>query len=94
MVGGLESDLDADINARVADIETSYDRDMWFVPCRPFQLWETDVLEEFEIAELLMDYYITKGRGMAIYEEYAREHPKNDAPSDAWGALTDVGVFE
>jgi len=71
MVGGLESDLDADLNARRGDVEDSYDRDFWFVPCRPFQCWETDVLEEFEIAELLMKQYIlSEGRGMEIYEEY------------------------
>ena len=71
MVRGLESDLDADLNAMRGDVEDSYDRDVWFVPCRTFQCWETDVLEEFEIAELLMkEYILPEGGGMEIYEEY------------------------
>jgi len=77
MVGGLESDLDADINGWIEDVEDAYDRDHWFVPCRPFQCNETDVLEEFEICEMLMKYYIAEERGLAVYKEYAEAHPKN-----------------
>ena len=92
MVGGLPSDLDADLDTKVAVVEDSYDRDLWFVPCRPFQCADTDVIEEFEICEMLMDYYITKGRGMAIYEEYATTHPKNAKANASWEALTNVSM--
>jgi hypothetical protein len=43
----------------------------YYFPVEVWQYADTDTLEEFEMAEVLMEHYICKGRGMAPYEEYA-----------------------
>lgn len=38
-----------------------------------WQQVEVDTLEEFELAEVLMEHYILKGRGRSVYDEYANQ---------------------
>jgi len=40
-----------------------------FAEARPWQWWECDVLEEFEMCERFMEHYILQGRGPEIYWE-------------------------
>jgi len=47
------------------------DTDSYYVECEQFQLVETDTLEEFELAEVLMKHYILRDRGPTVYFEYA-----------------------
>ena len=42
-----------------------------FVECEQWQCTEVDTLPEFELAEVLMEHYLLKGRGPEIYYEYA-----------------------
>jgi CMP-N,N'-diacetyllegionaminic acid synthase len=42
-----------------------------YFPVEVWQYSDTDTLEEFEMAEVLMERYIVKGRGPAAYYEYA-----------------------
>jgi len=45
--------------------------------CALWQCTETDTLEEFELAEVLMDLYILKARGLGTYLNY-RDEGEND----------------
>jgi CMP-N-acetylneuraminic acid synthetase len=47
--------------------------DITYIPCEYWQYADTDTAEEFEFGEVLMEHYILKGRGMAVYEEYAAQ---------------------
>ena len=48
------------------------------LPAIEVQMWQTivdtDTAEEFELGEVLMDHYITGGRGPAVYYEYAGDY--------------------
>ena len=49
-----------------------------YIECEQWQCVEVDTLPEFELAEVLMEHYLLKGRGPEIYYEYARrEHGKS-----------------
>ena len=52
------SDLDADLN----DMDNWVARERFFFPVEYWQYADVDTLEEFEFAELVMNYYILKGR--------------------------------
>ena len=43
----------------------------YFLLAENWQHGDVDTAQEFEFAELVMEHYILKGRGMAVYEEYA-----------------------
>ena len=43
-----------------------------YVPVEAWQNTECDTAEEFELAEVLMEHYILRGRGAEVYHEYAR----------------------
>ena len=38
--------------------------ELFFIEARPWQIFETDTVEEFELCEILMQHYILKGRSM------------------------------
>ena len=71
----LQSEMDADID------------DLWwrtmtedtpgppqkYIEGRLFQSIDADTREEFELAEMMMENYILKGKGMDLYYEYGRE---------------------
>ena len=44
-----------------------------YIEGRLFQSIDADTREEFELAEMMMENYILKGRGMDVYYEYGRE---------------------
>ena len=52
--------------------------DSYYIPCEYWQYADVDTADEFEFAELLMDHYILKGRGMKVYEEYAMKNAMSD----------------
>jgi CMP-N-acetylneuraminic acid synthetase len=48
----------------------------YYLQSESWQHADVDTAPEFEFAELVMDHYILKGRGMAVYEEYAAQKNK------------------
>ena len=42
-----------------------------YAPCELWQIQDIDDEAGFDICEKLMDLYILKGRGTAVYDEYA-----------------------
>ncbi len=50
--------------------------DCYYLPTEVWQYADTDTLEEFEMAEVLMKHYITKGMGTIVYEDYLAENGK------------------
>ena len=44
-----------------------------YFECQPWQCLETDTEADFELAEVLMEHYIIRGRGDAVYRDYERE---------------------
>jgi hypothetical protein len=69
----IESDLDRDLDkkAEAADEHSHVFADMYYVPMEPWQYADCDTLAEFEMGEILMERFILKGRGRAVYDEYA-----------------------
>ena len=69
---GQDHDSELDAAAAARDLDWP---DSTASPAIDVQLWQTtvdtDTAEEFELGEVLMDHYITQGRGAAIYYEYA-----------------------
>jgi CMP-N,N'-diacetyllegionaminic acid synthase len=47
--------------------------DCHYFPVEIWQYADTDTAEEFEMAEVLMEHYILKGRGMKVYQDYAKK---------------------
>ena len=71
LIEAFGGDHDNVIDMASADQSVHPDSDTYYVTCKPWQCTETDTLEEFELAEVLMEHYILKGRGIAPYYEYA-----------------------
>jgi hypothetical protein len=69
-IAGDDTDKTADAKATEGGTEFAY------LPCHKWQYADCDTAEEFEFAEILMEHYILKGRGMAVYEEYAAQKTK------------------
>ena len=64
---------DADVDATVqATIAVNAMPILSYVTVPIWSQHETDTLEEFELAEVLMEHYILQGGGRAVYDEYAR----------------------
>ena len=55
-----------------ATIEGAPNLDSYYTECEWWQCVEVDTIKEFELAEVLMEHYILKGRGPEVYHEYAR----------------------
>jgi len=63
---GAQPDNDAAIDKLLA--AGAYAKDEYgLVEVRPWQAWECDVLEEFEMCELFMQHYVLQGHGPDIY---------------------------
>lgn len=65
-----QSDLDSVLNNpnNWAKCET------YFIEAKYWQYADVDTAEEFEFAEVLMEHYILKGRGMDVYYDYQKEN--------------------
>lgn len=73
-----QSDLDADLNAKMIDPTAQYPEvDFPYIEWEPFQVWEVDTLQEFEVTERLMEHFILRGRFTDIYYDYALPLPGN-----------------
>jgi CMP-N-acetylneuraminic acid synthetase len=51
--------------------------DQYFFPAELWQDQDVDTQQEFEIAEVLMEHFILKGKGMEVYNEYERNAKSN-----------------
>ncbi len=71
-MSGDDTDKSADKTAAIGG------GDSYYIPCEYWQYADVDTAEEFEFAELLMDHYILKGRGMQVYKDYAMEKAIQD----------------
>jgi CMP-N-acetylneuraminic acid synthetase len=72
-VGKMPTDKDKDLDAMLKDPMPKYcEVDYYYFEGKQWQMCETDTLEEFEFAEVVMDHYVTHGRGLEVYYEYAR----------------------
>jgi hypothetical protein len=67
-IEGKQEDIDWGADKTMGEFQPS---NRYYFPVEVWQYADTDTLEEFEMAEVLMEHYICKGRGMAPYEEYA-----------------------
>ena len=45
-------------------------KEYYWVPAEYWQYADTDTKEEFEFAEIVMEHYILKGKGIDVYREY------------------------
>ena len=74
----MESDLDKDIDkkAESADFNSYVFADTYYMPVEPWQYADCDTLQEFEMGELKLEYFILKGRGRTVYDEYAAQGKK------------------
>ena len=57
---------------KMASSEDPYEGECYFIPAEVWQGMDVDTREEFELAELLMEYYILKGKGIDVYYDYAK----------------------
>ena len=67
---GSDQDAISDAEAKIAAAEKQGP----ITPYITLEVWqaaEVDTLEEFELAEVLMEHYILQGRGRVVYDEYA-----------------------
>jgi len=55
-------DHDSDLDLQNADHIDAPDPDTYYIECELWQCTEVDTLPEFELAEVLMEHYILKGR--------------------------------
>jgi len=60
------SDLDVDLNK----MENWPSTERYFLPAEYWQYADVDTAEEFEFAEILMNHYILKGKGVEVYFDY------------------------
>lgn len=67
---------DASLDKMANNIEIPQ-TEYYFYPTEVWQCMDVDTAEEFELAELMMEYYILKGKGMDVYFEYAQSYKKN-----------------
>lgn len=65
----LGTDLDDELNALAGEPGA----EGYYFLAEHWQYADVDTAEEFELAEVIMEHFILKGRGMAAYEEYARQ---------------------
>ena len=68
----VRGDLDSQLDPVIGDMRDYPDTDSYYTLCEQWQCVETDTLAEFELAEVLMEHYLLKGRGPEIYHDYAR----------------------
>ncbi len=61
------ADENADLSLETNPEQLRYD----FYPIKWWQQYDIDDIDDFEQCEILMERYILKGRGAAVYEEYA-----------------------
>lgn len=78
-VGNMFSDLDADIDRTARDDLQSMPTECYFTENEYWQYADVDTAEEFEFAEILMEHYILKGRGIQVYLDYASSADDEDA---------------
>ena len=74
----LPSLLDKDLNLPENWASIEY----YWMPAEYWQYADVDTEEEFEFAQLVMEYYILKGKGMEVYEEYKRNWQNSDSYTD------------
>lgn len=67
---GELSDLDVDLN----DMSNWGSWEWPFIPAEYWQYADVDTQEEFEFAEVVMEYFILKGRGQEVYRNYYTDH--------------------
>jgi len=67
----LLGDHDRVLNGNGADVGDLTGQ-TYYIECEPWQCTEVDTLQEFELAEVLMEHYIIRGRGDAVYRDYER----------------------
>lgn len=67
-VSMLDSELD-----KKAEKDDEPGGDRYYMPVEPWQYADCDTLAEFEMGELLMEHFILKGQGRAVYDEYAAQ---------------------
>jgi len=80
MLAGFDpegQDHDAELDARSESHVFDWP-DSSACPAIEVQMWQTivdtDTIEEFELGEVMMDHYITGGRGASVYYEYAGDY--------------------
>jgi hypothetical protein len=75
MAGNQISMLDSELDKK-AESDDAPGGEGYYYPVEPWQYADCDTLQEFELGELLMEHFILKGRGRAVYDEYAAEGKK------------------
>jgi CMP-N-acetylneuraminic acid synthetase len=65
----LGDDTDKTADKAAADAGGEF----YYIPAENWQFSDVDTAVEFELGEILMEHFILKGRGPAVYEEYARQ---------------------
>jgi CMP-N-acetylneuraminic acid synthetase len=69
----IGTDLDSELNEMMQK-PLEYPNPRWYyVEYEPWQVFEPDVPDEFELCELVMQHFVLQGRGIEIYEEYGNE---------------------
>ncbi len=69
---GSDQDATIDVEAKISAAKKQGSI-MPYIALEVWQAAEVDTLEEFRLAEVLMEYYILQGRGRAVYDEYATQ---------------------
>lgn len=73
MASTLESDLDSKLDAGAEAEGDGPSIASYYFAAEPWQYADCDTQAEFELGEIIMEHFILKGRGAAIYAEYAAE---------------------
>jgi CMP-N-acetylneuraminic acid synthetase len=58
---------DTEVNGNLMENKQEYWR---YIPGEQWQLYDIDYQEDFDLLQILMEYYILKGRGREVYDEY------------------------
>jgi CTP:molybdopterin cytidylyltransferase MocA len=69
----LPSDLDKDLDKMASSQEMNYGEG-YYIPMEQWQYADTDTLEEFEMAELIMEHFILKGKWCDAYYSYGGKY--------------------
>lgn len=69
----LGTDLDDVLNEQSRNPDECFNQTVYYWEFKPYQAWETDVIDEFRMCELAFEYFVLKGRGAEIYQNYYKE---------------------
>jgi CMP-N-acetylneuraminic acid synthetase len=61
---------DTEVDNDIVTYNNTLHTDWRYYRVKEWQMWDIDYREDFDLIQILMEYYILKGRGVKVYGEY------------------------